>query len=135
MDSSISEDFRKTLGGIESEMSELLEKVEKRIQELDIKEKHWNELEEKISKCIEDLPKKIVLDVGMLCVIAAGLVVNILPLGGTKFAASKDTFLSQKGTFFECLLASGNWKPDANGEYVLKFTYEVHYQYLLQVLY
>lgn len=38
--------------------------------------------------------------------------------GGKRFAASKSTLLSQKGSFFDAMLSSGNWKPGDDGAYV-----------------
>lgn len=43
------------------------EKIAQRMQELEDKEKAIAEVEEKMFQCISAAPKKIVLDVGMLC--------------------------------------------------------------------
>lgn len=43
--------------------------------------------------------------------------------GGQRFAASKTTLLSLEGSFFHAMLASGRWKPDADGVYVKPFLF------------
>eukprot|EP01006_Ploeotia_vitrea_P026193 TRINITY_DN59159_c0_g2_i1.p1 TRINITY_DN59159_c0_g2~~TRINITY_DN59159_c0_g2_i1.p1 ORF type:complete len:361 (+),score=22.86 TRINITY_DN59159_c0_g2_i1:55-1137(+) len=40
-----------------------------------------------------------------------------LNIGGQAFTTTVETLLSEKETFFSAMLQSGNWKPDADGEY------------------
>jgi len=43
----------------------------------------------------------------------------VFDVGGQRFATSKASLLRIKGTYFEGLVASGKWKPDADGVYFI----------------
>jgi len=80
----------------------LVDEVEARIKVLEEKELAIAEVERRMKAHVEAANNKITLDVG-----------------GKRFATSKDTLLSSKGSFFEAMLGSGNWKPDVDGSYFI----------------
>jgi hypothetical protein len=82
--------------------TELFNEVSARIQILEEKEQRWVEIEKQMQANIDAADKKIVLDIG-----------------GKRFATSKSTLLSHKGSFFESMLAYSDWKPDENGAYFI----------------
>jgi len=41
----------------------------------------------------------------------------VLDIGGQRFATAKSTLLSQKNTFFDAMLSSGQWRPGDDGVY------------------
>jgi len=87
---------------IKSVFGGLVTKVEKRIKLLEAKEQHWAALEKLMQEHAAAATNKIVLDIG-----------------GQRFATSKTTLLAFRGSFFDAMLSSGKWQPDADGTYFI----------------
>jgi len=77
-------------------------KVEFHLKLLAEKEERWVEMEKRMHAHAEVASNKILLDIG-----------------GQRFATAKTTLLAYKGTFFEAMLSSGQWKPDSDGAYFI----------------
>ena len=112
---------------VKKNFATLVNKVEKRIEELKERETHWAALEVLMEEHASKAAEKITLDIGMLTVLylpslsllLKSPIIDILLTGGQKFAAAKTTLLSHKGSFFDAMLSSGKWKPDSKGRYYL----------------
>lgn len=78
-------------------------KIEKRLKDLEEKEKKWYELQKKLEENSKKAKQKIKLDIG-----------------GKIFTTSKDTLLRLKDSYFYAMLCSGVWKPEEDSIYFLK---------------
>jgi len=87
---------------VKKDFATLVNTMESRIKELEEKENHWAMLETMMEEHASKTLEKITLDIG-----------------GQKFATSKTTLLSHKGSFFDAMLTSGKWKPDTKGRYFI----------------
>jgi len=90
------------VGELKKVFESVVAQVEERIKVLDEKEAHWSEMVKQMETHSETASQKIVLDIG-----------------GQRFATSKTTLLAAEGSFFHAMLASGKWKPDADGTYFI----------------
>eukprot|EP01117_Protostelium_nocturnum_P008590 TRINITY_DN3085_c0_g1_i1.p1 TRINITY_DN3085_c0_g1~~TRINITY_DN3085_c0_g1_i1.p1 ORF type:complete len:405 (+),score=130.82 TRINITY_DN3085_c0_g1_i1:1114-2328(+) len=82
--------------------SNIEQRIAKRMRELEEREKKLAKLDEIMEERVKMAQSKISLDVG-----------------GKIFAASKDTLLRFKDTYFSGLLQSEHWQPDKDGRYFI----------------
>eukprot|EP01117_Protostelium_nocturnum_P008592 TRINITY_DN3085_c0_g1_i3.p1 TRINITY_DN3085_c0_g1~~TRINITY_DN3085_c0_g1_i3.p1 ORF type:complete len:331 (+),score=115.65 TRINITY_DN3085_c0_g1_i3:450-1442(+) len=101
-----SEEMRKNILEATQRINSLSLGIEKsigeRLNELDEREKRLAKLEQIMEERAKKAKSKISFDVG-----------------GKFFAASKDTLLSVKDTYFSGLLQSEHWQPDKDGRYFI----------------
>jgi len=83
-------------------LGEMVAYVDERIKLLEEKENNFTKVLKRAQDSADAFSNKIALDVG-----------------GTKFTTSKSTLLSAKGSFFEAMLSSGHWKPEADGSFFI----------------
>jgi len=91
-------EFHKSVAGFIG----ITDQIERRIQLLEEKEVHWATMQKAMEEQAAKAKDKIVLDVG-----------------GKRFATTKAALLSQEGTFFHAMLASGKWLPGEDGSYFI----------------
>ncbi|OQR93979.1 hypothetical protein THRCLA_08290 [Thraustotheca clavata] len=76
---------------------ETSQSIQNQLEELERKEKQWQDLEMRLQLNAKSAANIITLDVG-----------------GTIFRTSKETLLRLDGTYFQAMLGSGCWQPDTD---------------------
>jgi hypothetical protein len=106
-------DLRSKLQGSLDGLLEVHAEVQKKLAELEEKEKKLQEIEQTMAECAAAAKTKVGLRLYLLTV---QITLNI---GGKKFTTTKTTLLSVPDTYFHAMLSSGKWLPDEDGEYFI----------------
>jgi len=101
--------IRKNIGSVHQHneaskalLEETLKIVKTNLNQLEEKEKTWNQLQQRVQEFYRDKNQKITLNIG-----------------GKLFTTTKKTLSLIENTFFTAQIGSGRWEPDEDGQYFI----------------
>eukprot|EP01118_Nematostelium_gracile_P019851 TRINITY_DN937_c0_g1_i2.p1 TRINITY_DN937_c0_g1~~TRINITY_DN937_c0_g1_i2.p1 ORF type:complete len:309 (-),score=84.76 TRINITY_DN937_c0_g1_i2:71-997(-) len=94
----------------------LTEDFGKRIESIEEREQHLEEVQKKVEDSVAKAESQIDLNIG-----------------GSRISTSKSTLLSIEGTYFYAMLSSDYWKPNSKGEYFVDRS-PIHFHRILSYL-